>query len=290
MHVLVAGAGWLGASLARALVARGDRVTAVRRDPARAALLAGLGAKPLALDLSDPASADRLPRDVQAVVACQAAEGEGVEAYRRAYLDANRILLEGARRLGVRTFVYTGSTGVFGQRDGSDVYEASAPAPVGAASEVLAEAEALVLGQDAVPASVLRLSGLYGPERCWPVLRVQSGRLCLGPGDDAWMNFCHREDAVAAVSAVLDRGQPGRVYHASDAHPARRREVVEWVAARLGVPAPRRGPEAATPPGPSRRVHAEKTREELGLSLRFPSYREGVEAELALAPPPPVRA
>jgi len=280
MHVLVAGAGWLGVALVRALAGRGDRVTAVRRDPDRAALLRSAGAEPLFVDLARPGSGALLPAGVDAVVACQAAGSDGAEPYRRAYVDANRTLLEVARRGGARALVYTASTGVFGQRDGSDVDEATPAAPASPAAEVLAEAEALVLGDRAVPSIVLRLSGLYGPGRLWPLERVRGGQLALGPGDDAWMNFCHLDDAVAAVLAAIDRGRPGAVYHATDANPARRREVVEWVAGRLGIPAPR-APEGARPRGGAdRRIHGERTRAELGLALRYPSFRDGLLAAL----------
>ena len=61
MHVLVAGCGWLGTALARALLARGDRVTGVRRHPQRAAELATLGVAPLALDLAAADAARELP-------------------------------------------------------------------------------------------------------------------------------------------------------------------------------------------------------------------------------------
>ena len=280
MHVLVAGCGWLGTALARACLGRGDRVVAVRRDPARAEALRALGAEPVALDLAEPASADRLPGEIEAVVACQAAGADGVDPYRRAYLEANRTLLAAARRAGARTFVYTGSTGVFGQRDGGDVDEATAPAPAGAAAEVLLEAERLVLGA-ATPglrACVVRLSGLYGPGRAGILDRVRRGALALGPGDEVWMNFCHLDDAVAAVLAALERGRAGAVYHGTDAAPARRREVVEWIAARLGIPPPRGdGTGAPSARGSAnRRVLGERTRAELGLALRYPSFREGL--------------
>jgi nucleoside-diphosphate-sugar epimerase len=87
------------------------------------------------------------------------------------------------------------------------------------------------------------------------------------------MNFCHLEDAVTFVVAALDRARPGAVYHGSDAHPARRREVVEWIAARIGV-APGRSEAPAA--GPSRRILSESTRRELGLALAFPSFRDGL--------------
>jgi nucleoside-diphosphate-sugar epimerase len=279
MHVLLAGCGWLGTALGRALVARGDRVTGIRRDPGRAEALRAAGIAPLALDLAAPRSAARLPRDVDAVVACQAAGADGEGPYRAAYVDANRTLLEAASRAGARAFVYTGSTGVFGQRDGSDVDERTRPAPATAAAEVLVEAERLVLeaAGRGVPARILRLSGLYGPGRTGLVDRVRAGRVGIGPGDGAWMNFCHQADAIAFVIAAIDRGREGAVYHGSDAEPARRREVVRWVAARLGIPPPEA---PAAPPGADRRIVSEWTRDTLGVALAYPSFRDGLGAHL----------
>jgi nucleoside-diphosphate-sugar epimerase len=279
MHVLVAGAGWLGSAVARTLRARGDRVTAVRRDAAALAGLATAGVEPLALDLAEPGADRILPGGVDAVVAAQSAGGDAPDPYRRAYVEANRTLLRAAGRWALRAFVYTGSTGVFGQRDGGEVDERTPPAPASPAAEVLVEAERLVLGaaSGGVPAMVLRLSGLYGPGRAWPVERVRAGMLGLGPGDEAWMNLCHLDDAVTSVLAAIDRGVAGAIYHASDAHPPRRRELVEWVAARLGIPAPAG---AAPYRGADRRIRADRSRASLAVGLLFPSFREGVEALL----------
>jgi nucleoside-diphosphate-sugar epimerase len=123
-----------------------------------------------------------------------------------------------------------------------------------------------------VPASIVRLSGLYGPGRVGLLERVRSGALALGPGDDAWMNFCHQEDAAAFVLAALDGGRTGAVFHGSDARPARRREVVAWVADRIGIPAPRSDRPAG---GPHRRIRSEVTRAALGVELRYPSFEDG---------------
>jgi nucleoside-diphosphate-sugar epimerase len=274
MHVLVAGCGWLGTAIARRLLERGERVTGIRRSPERAAELADLGIAPLALDLAAAGAAARIPK-ADAIIACQAAGGDGEGPYRAAYVSANRTLLEAAARHGTRALVYTGSTGVFGQRDGSDVDERTPPAPASPAAEVLVEGESLVRAASSpvTRTAVVRLSGLYGPGRTGLVERVRSGRHALGPGDDAWMNFCHLDDAIAFVLAALDGGAPGAVYHGSDASPARRGEVVTWIAGQLGVPPPRT--EAAGPPAPNRRVRSEATRAALGVALRHPSFRDG---------------
>jgi nucleoside-diphosphate-sugar epimerase len=280
MHVLVAGCGWLGTAIGRALLARSDRVTGICRSPASAAALAPLGITPLAVDLTAPGAAARLPT-ADAIVACQAAGGDGAAAYRAAYVDANRTLLAAAQT-GARAFVYTSSTGVFGQRDGGDVDETTPPQPASATAQVLVEAEQLVCAAAAggLRACCVRLSGLYGPGRYGIVERVRAGRLALGAGDGAWMNFCEQADAVAFVLAALDRGRGGAVYHGSDAAPPRRREVVEWIAARLGI-APLRADGAV--PGPDRRVLSAWTRRELGVELRHPSFREGLTAALERA-------
>ncbi len=257
------------------MVASGGTVTAVRRDPARAEALRAPGVTPLALDLSAPGAEERLPR-ADAVVACQAAGGESPEAYRRAYLEANRQLLSAAARWGAR-LVYTSSTGVFGQRNGEDVDERTPPAPSSPAAEVLVAAEEQVLAaaRGGVRSSLVRLSGLYGPGRVGLLERVRTGRLALGAGDECWMNFCHLEDAVTAVLAALGREEAGEIHHASDEAPARRRDVIEWVASRLGV-----SPQRDDAPflGPNRRVLADLSRERLGIALAYPSFRDGFSA------------
>jgi nucleoside-diphosphate-sugar epimerase len=281
MRVLIAGCGWLGTALGRALLSRGDRVTGLRSDPARAAALAAHGIEPLVLDLTAPGALARLPA-ADAVVACQSAGWDSADGYRAAYLDANRTLLEAARRDGAMAFVYTGSTRVFGQSDGSLVTETTPVAPSGAEGEILVEAERLMLGASqagGLRTSLIRFSGLYGPGRTGLVDRVASGAMALGPGDDAFMNFCHLDDAVTFVLAALDRGAPGAAYHGSDAAPPRRREVVSWVAERLGIELPR----GRTPSfgGANRRIDSAWSREALGVTLKYPSFREGYGAVLA---------
>jgi nucleoside-diphosphate-sugar epimerase len=89
------------------------------------------------------------------------------------------------------------------------------------------------------------------------------------------MNFCHLDDAVAFVLAALDRGAAGGMYHGTDAYPARRAEVVRWVADLLGVQPSTTSSVAA---GPNRRIKADWTCAQLGVSRRWPSFKEGLAA------------
>lgn len=278
MKVLIAGCGWLGTALGEALVGASHGVVGLRRHDATALRAAGI--EPLTLDLRDPDASRRLPSDVSAIVACQAADGPEPEAYRRAYVDATAVLLSHARRCGVGSFVVVGSTGVFGQDDGGEVDERSPAVPASETGRVLADAEARLAAaaRDGAPVRLVRLSGLYGPGRYGAVERVRTGALALGPGDDAWMNWCHRDDAVALLWAVLERGRDGAVYHGSDASPMRRRDFVAFVAERLGIQ-PQRTELAAGSArrgGANRRVSGAASRAELGLALAFPSCREGL--------------
>jgi len=279
MDVLLAGCGWLGREVARRLLDRGDRVTAVTRTVESARRLREGRIDAVALDLASPGAARSIAGRFDGIVAMQSASGSGPEAYQRAYVEATRavLALQGAA---AAAFVYVSSTGVFGQTDGSWVTESTTPSPADETAEVLVEAERLVLDRSWHRAQprVVRCSGLYGPGRVGTIERVRSGTLALGDGDETWMNFCHRDDAAAAVIAALDRGRPGGIYHASDASPAMRRDVVSWIAARLAID-PLRRPDGSSPRGrrgANRRVSSEATRLELGSALAFPSFREGL--------------
>ena len=88
------------------------------------------------------------------------------------------------------------------------------------------------------------------------------------------MNFCHQVDAVAAVVAALQHGRDGTVYHASDAAPPLRREVVQWLSGQMGV-APRISEQIPAAGAINRRINAAWTRQQLGLTLVHSDFRSG---------------
>ena len=276
--MLIAGCGWLGQEVARRLLARGDVVTGLTRTEGSASKVRAIGIDAKALDLAAPGACGSLTGPYDGIIAAQSASGRDEAAYRRAYVDATRALVTSECARGI-PFVYVGSTGIFGAGNGSWVDETTTPRPSDETSHVLYEAETLVLDRESHGAlgRVVRCSGLYGPGRTGTIDRVTAGLLALGDGDDTWMNFSHRDDAAELVIAALDRGRPGAIYHASDASPQTRRDVVVWIAARAGVTPVRR---ASVDAGPrlrnaNRRVSGEASRRELGIRLAYPTFRDG---------------
>jgi nucleoside-diphosphate-sugar epimerase len=276
--VLIAGCGWLGSALGEALAADGHEVLALRRDLAR--LPPGL--RGIAADLTDAASLRRVPDGIDLAVYAAAAGRRDADAYRAAYVTGVERLVERlAAGGGARRLVYTSSTGVYGRRDGAWVDEATPPEPADATARLLLEGEARVAVAP-FPGVVLRLGGLYGPGRASLVERVRRGEARYAPGPPLFTNRIHRDDAVAALRLLLFHAAPEPLVLGVDCEPAPEREVLEWLAARLGAPPPQPAP--ADPAGrrarSNKRCRNDRLRA-LGLSLRHPTYREGYAALLA---------
>lgn len=296
MRVLVVGCGYIGLALTRELLRQGDEVTGLRRNPVppQAAESAGLdGLEWWAADVSRPETLPTIIRPFDAVVQCTASGGGGVEDYRRVYVDGTRNVLGWLGATPPRKFIYTSSTGVYGQTDGSAVDENGPAEPASPTAEVLLEAEQLLLAaarERGFPASILRLAGIYGPGRGYWLRQFLAGEARLEGDGQRWLNLIHQEDVVGAVLAALDRGVPGRIYNVTDDEPVTQRTLLEWLADRLNRPLP---PAVAAPTGvrgngstrsrgfTSKRVLNHRARQELGWRLRFPSFRQGFEAELA---------
>jgi nucleoside-diphosphate-sugar epimerase len=287
MRVLSIGCGYVGLALSRELIARGGQLTALRRSAGDPAASTVPGLEWWSADITRPDTLPRLTRPFEAVVQCVAAGGGGADDYRRTYLEGTRHVLEWLAATPPGKFVYTSSTGVYGQDDGSVVDETSPTAPSSATAEILIATEQLLLEASRArgfPAIILRLSGIYGPGRGYWLRQFLSGEARLEGDGRRVLNMVHREDVVGAVVAALERGTPGTIYNVTDNEPVTQSALFRWLAARLGRPFPppaeadliatrRRGVT-------NKRVSNLRLREELGYALKYPTFREGFEAEL----------
>lgn len=287
MRVWIIGCGYVGTALGRRLVSEGHEVSAICRTQARAKTLTAAGVQPVIADITKREELLRLPAECSHAVLCAASAGGDPEAYRRVYLDGTENVLEWLGHASPARLVHTGSTGVYGQTDGSDVDEDSPTEPQADTAEVLLEAEELLrqaASDGQIPAVVLRVAGIYGPGRGYWLQQFLAGTARLDGEGSRILNMIHRDDLVEGILAALVHGLPGRAYNAVDNEPVRQREVFEWLAGRLRRPLPPPAEPGLAPGGKgrpgSRRILNRRLREELRVDLRHPTFRQGFEAEL----------
>ena len=186
---------------------------------------------------------------------------------------------------------YLSTTGVYGDRGGGWVDETSALVPTSERGRrrVAAERAWLALHEsDGVPVHVFRLSGIYGPGRS-VIDQLRSGRARRIDKPGQVFNRIHVADISAALMASIDRPDPGAAYNLADDDPTPSRIVVEHAAALLGREPPPLVPfdeadlsaMARSFYADNKRVDNRRIKQQLGVTLRYPSYREGLAAQIA---------
>lgn len=275
-RILVAGCGYVGARLAGVLTVEGHNVWGLRRG--RAALPEGVAS--LSGDLTRPETLAVVPPGLDSVVFCASRGGPASgQDYEAVFMNGQRNLLEIVRRRspGLRRWLFVSSTGVYADQGGAWVNEDSPAEPASKSGRWMLRAESMAR---TAPGSVvvLRLAGIYGPGRARLVRGVQDRSLALPADGGGWLNQIHRDDCVGAIRHLLLHEQPEPLYLGCDEEPARRRDVLAWLADRMGV-ALSVGGSAAPPPGRrgargEKRVDGGRLRAS-GYAFRYPTYREG---------------
>src|SRR5437867_12999757 len=168
MRVLIVGCGYVGLALGTELVKQGHQVLGVRRSAVADAEMKSAGITPLPADLARPEDLAKLPGPFDWIVNTVSSAKGGVEEYRQVYLQGTRNLLHWLSASPPKKFVYTSSTSVYGQTDGSLVKETSPTEPATETGRILVETENLLLDaarQKHFAAVILRVAGIYGPGR-----------------------------------------------------------------------------------------------------------------------------
>lgn len=288
MRVLIVGCGYVGLPLGAELVRRGHEVFGLRRSVLAEAKLQAAGITPLHADITQPETLARLPRGFDWVVNCSASGGGSADDYRKVYLEGNRNLLAWLAGSPLKKFVYTSSTSVYAQNDGSAVTETSPTEPEADPAKVLVETEKLLLSAVAerkFPAVILRVAGIYGPARGHAFKQFLRGEARIEGDGARWLNMIHRDDLIGVIIAALKHGAPGEIYNAADNAPPSQLEFLKWLAAELKQPLPPRvaaDAETGRKRGvTNKRVSNAKLRAELKYEFQFPDFRAGYTAEIA---------
>ena len=287
MRVLIVGCGYVGLPLGKELARRGHAVFGLRRSVLAAAELQAAGIIPLHADITRPETLARLPRDFDWVVNCAASGGGSVEDYRNIYLAGNRNLASWLAGSPLKKYVYTSSTSVYGQNDGSVVTEKSPAEPEAETAKILVAAEKFLLAavERRFPAVILRVAGIYGPARGHGFKQFLRGTARIEGDGTRWLNMIHRDDLTGVITAALQSAPPGEIFNAADNQPVSQLKFFTWLAAELKRPLP---PGAAPDAEVWRRrgvtnkqISNAKLRAELKYEFQFPDFRAGYAAEIA---------
>jgi nucleoside-diphosphate-sugar epimerase len=190
----------------------------------------------------------------------------------------------------LRWIGYLSTVGVYGDQQGNWVDEATKPAPNSERARARVEAEGawLVFGEQAGRVvQVFRLAGIYGPGRSvFDKLRDGTARRVRKDGQV--FSRIHVEDIASVLEASIARPRPGAIYNVADDEPAAPGEVVAYAAELIGVAPPPEvdfadadlSPMARSFYDGSRRIGNARIKSELGVTLRYPTYREGLASLL----------
>lgn len=282
------GLGFSAKVLAAQLHAQGWGVIGTSRSLEKAADLAALGYDSHVFDGTAPLSDASVLLPATHILVSVPADDAGPEKSGDAVLrwhGADLAKLPNLKWLG-----YLSTTGVYGDTGGNWVDETTPVNPNQARSKRRTDAEAAWLrlhSEHGVPVHVFRLAGIYGPGRnqLEGVKRGTAHRI-VKPGQV----FCriHVEDIAQVLQASMVQPHPGAIYNLADDEPAPPQDVVAYAAGLLKLPLPpevpfaqaQLSPMAASFYGDNRRVRNDRIKRELGVMLKYPTYREGLRALL----------
>lgn len=273
------GHGYSAQALAALLIPQGWRVIGTTRSAEKARRLKATGITPLIWPGETVAGA-LAEADALLISAAPGDDGDPVLAVLRDEIEA------AAPRL---SWVgYLSTTGVYGDHAGAWVDETTPLTPTTRRGRARVDAEAAWQAIPGLPLHIFRLAGIYGPER-GPFSKVRAGtaRRIIKPGQV--FSRTHVEDIAQVLDASLRQPNPGAVYNVCDDEPAPPEDVIGYAAELLGLPLP--PPEdfetaemtamARSFYAESKKVRNDLLKNELGVVLKYPDYRTGLQAMLS---------
>jgi nucleoside-diphosphate-sugar epimerase len=271
VKTLIVGCGYIGLPLALRYQQQGDEIAAWVRSLETAETLAPHGfAQVIVGSVADESLWKTLP-PCDRIIHCASSSGGGAEAYREVFLEGARLMnahQPQARRLLVS------STSVYGQTQGEIVSEESPAEPASETGKILRAAEQVTL---AAGASVVRSSGIYGPDRGALFEKMRRGEAVIEGDGSRWINQIHQHDLVEAITRVMEHDQFGEIYNASDDTPVTLTDFYAWCAEFLQKPMPPHGPvNPNRKRGLTNKRVANGRLRALGWQPRYPSFREGL--------------
>ena len=281
---LVIGCGYTGIRLAHRLREMGLRVVGTSRRADRSQETGTAGIEFLTGDLRDADVISRLGELRPSVVAyCVPPQATG---------DPLAAVLAATKNSLLEAFLYASSSSVYGDCGGAWVDETTAISSHGTGDPDRYAAELCIAeaGMNGIPTRICRITGIYGPDRTL-MRMLANGGYTLIEGGDPWVNRIHVDDLVAGFVAAWEKGDSGMVYNMVDEQPHRASEFANLAADLNHLPRPVKISEVEARTRydtaelrrklSSKRVRCLRLRNELGVRLKYPSFRTGLAAAVA---------
>ncbi len=294
-RVLIVGCGDVGLRTAGQLGAPQSqrvRLLALTSSPEKVRLLRACGITPMQGNLDDAASLKRLAGIAHRVIHLAPPPSDQRGATER---DPRSLALVQALRSRTppQVLVYGSTTGVYGDCGGQRIDETRRVNPHTPRAQRRVDAEKIMrfLGRSGVRVSVLRIPGIYAPDRegGTPRERLLKGTPVLVSKEDVYTNHIHANDLARACAAALWRGKPQRVVNVTDDTDLKMGDYFDLAAGLYGLPKPPRiSRSAANTALPlmllsfmneSRRLDNTRMKQELKIQLRYPHVRDGLSLQ-----------
>jgi nucleoside-diphosphate-sugar epimerase len=271
-RVLIAGCGYVGEAAAAAFHQQGWEVEGWTATAESAAKLSDLPYPVHAVDVTAHAAVSTAAGEFNVVIHCVSSRGGDEEQYRKLYLDGAKNLLRAFPRA---TLLFTSSTGVYAQTDGSVVVEGSPAKPRHEKGKILRETEELVLAAGGI---VARLGGIHGPHRSFFLSRLLEGRT-PPERNDRLINQIHRDDIVSALLLLANRRAEcrGEIFNVVADKPVKASVAYEWLSTQVKMPLVSDAADAGQRKrGDSNKQVSNRKLRALGWAPRYPTFESAM--------------
>jgi hypothetical protein len=282
--LLCIGLGYTAKVFAARLAPVGWRIIGTAQTAAGAARISGLGYGAVVFDGAAPSDPLRTALAAATHILVSAPPGASGDPLLRHHADD---LAPTVQWIG-----YLSTVGVYGDHAGAWVDETTPPRPVSTRSRWRLATERAwrdLAARTGIRVEIFRLAGIYGPGR-GPLDAVRQGtaRAIVKPGQV--FNRIHVDDVANVLAAAIARPFGNAIYNVTDDEPAPPQDVLAYAAGLLGLPAPPLidfatadlTPMARSFYAECKRVSNGRLKQALGITLAYPTYREGLAHDVAL--------
>jgi nucleoside-diphosphate-sugar epimerase len=284
--LIILGCGYVGSRVAKAALAEGRTVRVCARTTSRLLPLGELGAEVKYLEATSPKNFTAALASMHgATIVYSIPPITGLPPG-----NAIRAALQAAYGVGAGCFIYFSSSGLYGERPDDDVWvdeDTQVALDDGGMKNIITDEEAIAASTfDRLRTVILRLAPVYGPGRGVRE-RLRKGEYRLLDDGSHAISRIHVDDVARIVFAAEERAPTKARYLVADDEPTTQADYARWLCERMSLPMP--ASRAMYAPGAprahrNRRIRNAKLKRELGIELRYPTFREGeaaIEAELA---------